>query len=174
MGVKCAPTLGVRAPLLRLRAPSRCARPPTMRACLPPQAHVPPPLAYAPLCCRSRRHLRCLRPVDLPKVLPWKSTSTLPMPCQPTVLTGGKIFKQIWACNSIFTQTRQIPNGHVRPSVTFLYGKFSPPSVIYDNPAQDNVIFITTKLIEGYKLETSKFCIFFIYPAFVACSILSE
>jgi hypothetical protein len=59
------------------------------------------------------------------------------MPCQPTVLTGDKILKQIWACNSIFTQIRRIVNRHVRPSdhSSRPYRTSLPPmSIIYDNP----------------------------------------
>jgi hypothetical protein len=110
----------VRAPPLCAHPPSRRVRPPTHKRARPPQACAPPysqacaplprgvrtpPLAgvrasplvvctpsqaCAPLHCRSGPHLCRLRPIDLPKVLPWKSTSYSPMPCQPTVLTGDK------------------------------------------------------------------------------------
>jgi hypothetical protein len=34
-----------------------------------------------------------MRPVDFLQMLAWKSTSPLPMPCQPVVLTGGIKYK---------------------------------------------------------------------------------
>ena len=48
------------------------------------------------------------------------------------------IFKHILENIQKICQLRPIANGHnqpsVRPSVTSLYNKFTPPSVIYDNP----------------------------------------
>jgi hypothetical protein len=62
------------------------ARPPPKRAC-PPSGIRPPPLGmHLPQACvsplrRARPHLSRLCPLDLLEVLPWKSTSPLPMPC---------------------------------------------------------------------------------------------
>jgi hypothetical protein len=65
--------------------------PPPMYAPPPSQVMRAPSLLCAPPHCRLRPHLPHLRPLDLLEVLPWKSTSPFPMPCQPIVLTGGKM-----------------------------------------------------------------------------------
>jgi hypothetical protein len=89
---------------LSMYTPSLCVRPPPLgvrtsfELCVPPQPFAPPSQAmHAPSMpcvlphCRSPR----VRPVDLFEVLPWKSTSPLPMPCQPTILTRDKTYKRI-------------------------------------------------------------------------------
>jgi hypothetical protein len=95
LGRKCTPSLCVRP--LYVYALSMCTGPPP-RLCVPPQPFAPPSQAmHAPSMpcvlphCRSPR----VRPVDLFEVLPWKSTSPLPMPCQPTILTRDKTYKRI-------------------------------------------------------------------------------
>jgi hypothetical protein len=81
----CPP--GVRAP--KVFAPLLRCSPPPKHLDLP-QAFAPPLSMRAPR-CYLRQNLPHLCPVNLLEVLPWKSTSLLPMPCQPTVLTGGKM-----------------------------------------------------------------------------------
>jgi hypothetical protein len=76
LGLKCVPPLKHSSPPSCMHAPPR-------------RANSPPSLPCVPLRCHSRPHLCRLCPLDLLKVLPWKSTSPLPLP-QPTILTGGK------------------------------------------------------------------------------------
>jgi hypothetical protein len=87
----CVPKAVVRAPQGVVRASPWPCVPPTLRAC-PPFTRAHPPLQpCVPPRCDSRSHLTRVCPLHLLEMLAWKSTSPLPMPCQPTVLTGGKI-----------------------------------------------------------------------------------
>jgi hypothetical protein len=63
------------------------------RACPPPppQPFAPPPQSFAPPRKRLHPPLCRERPLHMLEMLAWKSTSPSNMPCQPTVLTRGKI-----------------------------------------------------------------------------------
>jgi hypothetical protein len=74
------------------------------------------PWSCTPPRCRLRPDLIHVYSLHLLEMLAWKSTLSLSIPYQPTVLTGDKMYKRIWACNSVFTQIRPIANGHVRLS----------------------------------------------------------
>jgi hypothetical protein len=90
------PGAQVRAPPLKCACPRYACTPPqpirtSFQPCVPLPSHLCLPLAVCAPPCRAHPHLPRLRLLDLFKVLPWKSTSPLSMPCQPTILTGGKM-----------------------------------------------------------------------------------
>ena len=122
----------------------------------PPFIHEYPPIPVVrPPCYYLRLHLICVRFLYLLEMLAWKSTSHLPMPCQPIILTRNKMKIQIWAYNSIFIQTRAIVNRHIFSS--------DRPSLPYRTSLSPCLSFMTT-LIHG----TNRFYFrFFIYQSFI-------
>jgi hypothetical protein len=134
-----APQVAVHAPPLACAALLVCIRPLFIRE------YPPTP------CCHLRLHLTCVHLLHLFEMLAWKSTSHLPMPCQPIVLTGNKTKKQIWACDSVFTQTRPIVDRHIFPS--------DRPSLPYRTSLSPCPSFMTT-LIHGTNRFYFKFLIY--------------
>jgi hypothetical protein len=80
----------MRALLCPVRA-SSLSYVPSADPCAPSICRLRPlPQPYVPPHYCLHLHLALVHPLDLLEMLAWKSTSPLPMPCQPTVLTEEK------------------------------------------------------------------------------------